>query len=141
MLQPVPPSVVVLLGAGQARKCERLPQAVDRGVDTVAQERGVITFTGYELAFLRTGPDAAALLDASDLIVNGPFRAAEREHSRSLVGSKNQRFIHLTGRYASFDPSATTNTVEITFDESGRAALAGLLTRPQLRRLTRQRPD
>ncbi|GAA1980062.1 4Fe-4S single cluster domain-containing protein [Terrabacter lapilli] len=62
----------------------------------------VMTFTGHYLEDLR-GPDAppsfAALLAATDLLVDGPYLADQLDHARPWVGSRNQRFHFLTDRY------------------------------------------
>ena len=44
------------------------------------------------------------LLDATDLLVDGPYVQSEPEIKRSLVGSTNQRFTSLSIRYTDFDP-------------------------------------
>lgn len=70
-----------------------------------ARARGlsVMTFSGYGIEELRARSDAgtAALLEATDLLVDGPYDAARPETVRRWVGSTNQRFHFLTDRYAS----------------------------------------
>lgn len=62
---------------------------------------GVMTFTGYRYEVLRSGaePGWAALLNATDLLVDGPFIQSRVDVARPWVGSTNQRFCHLTDRY------------------------------------------
>ena len=64
----------------------------------------VMTFTGYELGLLRDWArhrsDIAALLDATDLLVDGPYLRDLPETSRPWIGSTNQGLHALTGRYA-----------------------------------------
>jgi len=52
--------------------------------------RSVMTFTGYEYADLRrladSRTDIAALLDATDLLVAGPFQRELVDHDRPWVG-------------------------------------------------------
>lgn len=87
---------------------------------------GVITFTGYAIEDLRARQDGSAqLLEATDLLVDGPFVRELAEQQRSLVGSTNQRFIHLTDRYVEFDPSRRRNRVEIRVEEDGSIQMAG----------------
>lgn len=62
----------------------------------------VVVFTGYLREELegRGDPGTAALLAATDLLVDGPYAAALPERARRWAGSTNQRFHWLTGRYA-----------------------------------------
>ena len=70
------------------------------------QEAGqsVMTFTGFQLAHLHTlarrRSDVAALLAHTDLLIDGPYLRDHPEPRRPWVGSTNQGFHHLTGRYA-----------------------------------------
>jgi anaerobic ribonucleoside-triphosphate reductase activating protein len=89
---------------------------------------GVITFTGYMVEELRERDEASRdLIEASDLIVDGPFVADSPEQSRSLVGSTNQRFVHLTDRYSGYDPVSTRDRVEIVLNKDGSIDIAGFL--------------
>ena len=40
-------------------------------------------------------PDVAALLDATDVLVDGPFVLSERSRELDFCGSRNQRLIDL----------------------------------------------
>jgi anaerobic ribonucleoside-triphosphate reductase activating protein len=101
---------------------------------------GVITSSGFLSEDLRSGPTSwTDLLDVTDLLVDGPYEASSRETERALVGSTNQRFIHLTQRYEKHDPSGMPNRVEVRVDTTGVTNVAGFLERPSLWRLTR--PD
>lgn len=69
----------------------------------------VMTFTGYELPTLdawAAEPDRVArtgirrLLDATDLLCDGPFLRAMPDARRPWIGSRNQGIHALTGRYA-----------------------------------------
>jgi anaerobic ribonucleoside-triphosphate reductase activating protein len=62
----------------------------------------VMTFTGYLLEELRarSDPGTAALIRASDLLVDAPYDATRPESVRRWVGSTNQRFHFLSERYA-----------------------------------------
>jgi anaerobic ribonucleoside-triphosphate reductase activating protein len=66
---------------------------------------GVLVFTGYSLAEALARPGGPALLAVVDTLVDGRFVAAAREppDGRRVVGSRNQRLIHRTRRYA--DPA------------------------------------
>lgn len=79
----------------QARCSARLAAA--------ARRRGlsIITWTGYPAAWLSrsTLPEVQALIAASDVLVAGPYRQAQREPRPRLWGSANQEVVHLTSRY------------------------------------------
>ena len=71
---------------------------------------GVMTFTGYTHADLvrwaRERPDIAALLDATDLLADGPYLADRPERQRPWIGSTNQGLTALTPRYLERIPTA-----------------------------------
>jgi anaerobic ribonucleoside-triphosphate reductase activating protein len=92
---------------------------------------GVIVFSGFTIEELRARRDAAtdAVLAATDLLIDGRYVAAAPEPARRFVGSANQRFHYLTGRY---DPSierasetAPDFTVEVEIRPGGICALHG----------------
>jgi len=77
---------------------------------------GVIAFTGYTLGDLhgRGDPCVDGLLDATDLLVDGPFDATRPETERRWVGSENQQFRYLTDRYdPSLERAGPDETVEV----------------------------
>ena len=83
----------------------------------------VMTFTGNVLEDL----PPSKLLDATDLLVDGPFLASRPETSRPWIGSVNQRFHFLTDRY---DESifSTPNRLELTIAPDGAIELNGFAT-------------
>jgi anaerobic ribonucleoside-triphosphate reductase activating protein len=111
----------------QATPCAELAEALrTRGM-------GVITFSGRTHADLRTGPPGwQRLLATTDLLVDGPYVRDRPEPARSLVGSTNQSFVHLSPRYEAFDPVQHRNRVDIRIAPSGETRLAGFLTRRDL---------
>ena len=75
----------------QAEECAALARAArDRGLD-------VWTYTGwtYEQLLTEGDPDRLALLDATDVLVDGPFIEAQKDISLRFRGSANQRLIDL----------------------------------------------
>ncbi len=63
----------------------------------------VMVFSGYtkgELEFLEL-PGSMQLLHYTDVLVDGPYDSNLPEHGRRWVGSTNQQFHYLTGRYDS----------------------------------------
>lgn len=75
----------------QALECAQLAR--------LARERGlnVWVYTGYTYERLLAGevPDAQALLEAADVLVDGPFLLAEKSYDALFRGSRNQRLIDL----------------------------------------------
>ncbi len=90
----------------------------------------VVTFTGYEYARLIAArrPDWNALLEVTDLLLAGPFVAAQKDFSRPWVGSRNQEFVFLTDRYRHLQAKgvALKNGLEILIAPSGSIRLNGL---------------
>lgn len=62
----------------------------------------VLVFSGYRVEDLRArrDPGVAALLAATDVLVDGRYEAAHPETQRLWAGSTNQRFHYLTDRYS-----------------------------------------
>nr|WP_281250874.1 4Fe-4S cluster-binding domain-containing protein [Sinomonas mesophila] len=96
---------------------------------------GVITFSGYVYEDLEARMDAAALLSGTDLLIDGPYRADQAEMERALVGSTNQRFVHLSDRYTDYDPAQAINRVELRVGPDGSVEVAGFLDRTGLQEL------
>jgi len=122
----------------QAGELAVLARAVrDRGLT-------VMTFTGHYVAELRARPDAAALLAATDLLVDGPYDRAQPEPppplGRRWLGSTNQTMHYLTAAYTPDDPRMRgANTVEIHWNDgklivngwpSGAAQLVRKVAKP-----------
>ena len=112
------------------------PFAQPRAMAEVAREarrRGlsVVVFTGHTLEALRSGavPDAEALLAETDLLVDGRYERDDPERRRRWVGSANQRFHFLTGRYRPGIEMARAGepdrTVELRIGPDGRAHASG----------------
>lgn len=82
----------------------------------------VMTFTGHSIESLRASPSpaVAALLDATDLLADGPFEARYPGSRWPWLGSQNQRLHFLSDRYRSTDPAfAASNTVELRLSAAG----------------------
>lgn len=94
-----------------------------------AQDAGlsVMTFTGYRYENLIVRPEAARLLAATDLLIDGPYVASRPDRERPWVGSTNQRFLALTSRYqplvAALPPAR--EEVEIHLLPDGRVRVTG----------------
>jgi anaerobic ribonucleoside-triphosphate reductase activating protein len=88
---------------------------------------GVITFTGYQYEDLSTSDrqDWESLLEATDLLVDGPYLRDLPEIERAWVGSSNQRFLNLTTRYSEVDPATHKNRLEMRILPSGVVDVCG----------------
>lgn len=95
-----------------------------------ARELGlsVLTFTGYWYEDLLRGRDreALALLAATDLLIDGPYLQEQRDFSRPLAGSRNQRFRFLTERYSPADLERCRNRVEVRLGKDGVLRVNGM---------------
>lgn len=99
---------------------------------------GVIAFSGYEYEALRDQDDSTrAFLAEVDLLVDGPYQDWNPETERALVGSVNQRFIHLTDRYKNYRPELVRNRVDIRVRPDGTIEVAGFLDSASLQDLGR----
>lgn len=95
---------------------------------------GVISFSGYTHAELVQGSEAQRrLLRATDLLVDGRYVAGSKETQRSLVGSTNQSFVHLSERYRWFNPEVHPNRLDVRVATDGSVRLAGFLSVGELR--------
>ena len=76
----------------------------------------VMVFTGYlrEELEAKNDPATAALLAATDILVDGPYERERPDTVRRWIGSTNQRIHFLTARYRADDPCwQKPNTLEI----------------------------
>lgn len=110
------------------------PMLQARGLSEVAigcRELGlsVMIFTGFRLEHLRNGSMAGVseLLEATDLLIDGPYIESRRSTGRNWAGSSNQRFHYLTSRY----PQSVENCpsfshgIEIRMASDGRTTING----------------
>lgn len=107
-----------------------------------AEGLGVVVFTGHTVEHLRRAgrsqPDIARVLAATDLLVDGPFLAHRVDTVRPWVGSTNQRFHALTGRYADVAAApgaAHSDLLEIRVRPDGATEVNGWAVAETLDRL------
>lgn len=99
-----------------------------------------VVFTGYSVEELRGRRDAAVAgaLEQVDVLVDGRYEAVRPERERLWVGSTNQRFHYLSGRYtpAIERPrrGRPLRSVEVRIRADGHLSANGWPT-PGLRRL------
>jgi anaerobic ribonucleoside-triphosphate reductase activating protein len=80
----------------------------------------IMAFSGYTLEELqqRNEPEVKELLQATDILVDGPYVRELPDTERRWIGSTNQRIHFLTERYRSDDPCwRQPNTLEIRLEE------------------------
>jgi len=119
---------VSVLGGEPFDRAEALVPFV-RGVRELGL--GVIVFTGFSLSELQARADPAVrdVLTATDLLIDGRYDAARPETRRRWVGSANQRFHYLTGRYSpAIELGAggrQEQRLEVRIDPDGRVQVNG----------------
>lgn len=79
---------------------------------------GIVTFTGYlyEQLKMNGNVDQHALLNYSDLLIDGPFLKEKQTIDLPWIGSSNQRYIYITNRYMDYGFSNVENRIEVRYD-------------------------
>jgi anaerobic ribonucleoside-triphosphate reductase activating protein len=96
----------------------------------------VMTFTGFKLNRLTSETNKnidinLALLEQTDLLVDGPFVNSQLDSSRPWLGSINQEFVFLSDRYSEVDVSSDIKDgIEIRISESGDISVNGWAEHP-----------
>lgn len=85
-----------------------------------------IVFTGGSLDELRgsTDADIQRVISFADVIIDGEYDRSQRDFSRSMVGSRNQRFHFLTDRYCYED--IPPNRIEARIMPDGSVKFNGM---------------
>lgn len=99
---------------------------------------GVIVFTGniYEELLSNGSTHDHALLEYTDMLIDGPFQKEFVTYDLPWVGSGNQRYIHLSNRYSQFDLCEISNHLEIRFDaEKMKITINGMDNLDQLEKV------
>jgi anaerobic ribonucleoside-triphosphate reductase activating protein len=79
------------------------------------RDLSLIAFSGFTIEQLLThppSPGVSDLLDAIDLLIDGPY-ISSLDNGLGLRGSTNQRFHFLSSRLASYDFASSPRTVEL----------------------------
>ena len=94
----------------------------------------VITFTGYTLEALRRREDPGIrdLIQATDLLIDGPYLQEQRSFARPWVGSDNQKFRFLSSRYTPDDLQKEHNRIEMRILPDGTLRTNGMTDFPAL---------
>lgn len=88
----------------------------------------VLTFSGATLEELKAlkNNDVERLLKYTDLLIDGAFIEENFNTTRPWVGSSNQKYHFLSGRYAQKDIENVKNKVEIRIQKNGALFLNGM---------------
>lgn len=95
----------------------------------------VMIFTGYRLERIKSGiiPGAQALLDLTNILVDGPFIQSRVDAKRPWLGSTNQRILNL----ATERKGATSgpDRLEVRISTDGAVQINGWATPQQVRHI------
>ena len=101
----------------------------------------VMTFTGYlyEDILSSNNRDHIELLQATDLLIDGPFMKDKMDLSRPWIGSSNQRYHFLTPRYEYLREqlSGIPNKIEVRLNLDGSISVNGMVMLDSLRGILR----
>lgn len=102
----------------------------DIGRELKAKGLSIVTFSGYsieEICKARCN-DYDALIEITDLLIDGPFVQELFDMSRPWVGSSNQRFHFLTDRYRYIESVISTinNKLEVRIYSDSRIIISGM---------------
>ena len=88
----------------------------------------ILTFSGntYEELLEKNDICTNELLKYTDLLIDGGFEKDKFDLSRAWVGSKNQRYIFLSGRYSEKDILNIKNKVEMRILKNGEIFMNGM---------------
>lgn len=88
-----------------------------------------VVFSGHTIERLRRDPACARLLAHTDLLIDGPFVAALRDPALHWRGSRNQRLLRLSNRFADSDLAPPPANGEVVLAPD-RLLFHGVGTRP-----------
>lgn len=90
----------------------------------------IVTFTGYEYEKIKSArnPVWNALLEQTDLLIDGPYIQSQHDLSRPWIGSKNQQYRFLSDVYQHLEPFLRTisNKLEIRIHPNGTISANGM---------------
>ncbi len=127
---------VTFLGGEPFEQAEEL---ADLGQRVRREGLSVMTFTGYVLEDILKSrrPGWSELLDATDLLLDGPYVRELTDTSRPWVGSSNQRYHFLSPRYQHLeaDLGSFPNRLEVRLQPDGQVFVNGLASSETLAEL------
>ena len=88
----------------------------------------VVTFTGLLYENLKNSKEknVLKLLKNTDLLIDGGFEKDKVDFSRPWVGSSNQRYIFLSGKYDEKMLSSYKNKIEVRINKDGTIFANGM---------------
>lgn len=106
----------------QAEAVSEIAEAVKKS------DLSVITFTGQIYENLKTSKNkfVQKLLKNTDLLIDGGFEEDKLDYSRAWVGSSNQKYIFLTGKYNEKMLSSYKNKIEVRINKDGTVFANGM---------------
>jgi len=116
---------VTFLGGEPFEQAEALSELAEK-IQSIGL--GIITFTGKNYGELKNSEDKniQKLLKNTDLLIDGEFIEAEQDFSRPWVGSSNQRYIFLSGKYDEKMLSSYKNKIEVRINKDGTIFANGM---------------
>ncbi len=111
---------------GEPTEQPRAVAALLRGVRDLGLS--TVVFSGYTYERLRRDADCADLLRYTDLLIDGPFIAAQHDPILHWRGSRNQRLLRLSDRFTEEDLETLAANGEIVLSVAGML-LHGIGTR------------
>ncbi len=97
----------------------------------------IITFTGYKIEDIQNSKKESwhDLLSVTDILIDSPYIHEKSDFSRPLVGSSNQRYHFLSGRYSKNDLSSNSERIEVRIQEDGKISVNGQIDPVNLKRI------
>lgn len=126
---------ITVLGGEPFEQAEELAALLD----LIPSGLSVIIFTGYTLEELTAQKSSAVMhvLEAADVLVDGPFQQDSKQNRLPMIGSSNQKFHFLTDRYTIEDfPS---NRMELRVRPDGGIVMNGMGNLDMIRQFLKER--
>ncbi len=86
----------------------------------------VIVFTGYEYKNLEHRADFQELIKYVDILIDGRYEEDKTDYSRPWVGSSNQNYYFLSGRYEKSVIEEYKNKIEVRISPDNKVVLTGM---------------
>ena len=116
---------VTFLGGEPFEQSEALSELAEK-IQSIGLN--VVTFTGLLYENLKNSKEKSVLklLKNTDLLIDGGFEKDKVDFSRPWVGSSNQRYIFLSGKYDEKMLSSYKNKIEVRINKDGTIFANGM---------------
>ena len=116
---------VTFLGGEPFEQAEALSELAEK-IQSIGLN--VVTFTGLLYENLKNSKEKSVLklLKNTDLLIDGGFEKDKVDFSRPWVGSSNQRYIFLSGKYDEKMLSSYKNKIEVRINKDGTIFANGM---------------